>query len=96
MQYKQMMVQVSPENVEFLREMKSRGQLITDSVNLAIDTYRAIIADQDERRAAAHAKQRLAARQHVDDLFDAIEFRSEVFKKEWLDAVMDKFDYIRE
>lgn len=95
MQYKKMLVNVSQDNVDFLNDMKVKGQLITDSINIAIDTYRAIVQDQTARRRAAAAKQEAAAQRHVDELFETLEFRSEAFKQAWVAAIMDRFeDYI--
>lgn len=95
MAYKKMLLNVTSENADFLADMKSRGQLITDSINLALDTYRAMIEDQQRRRNAALEKQRAAAQQHVRDLFEAMEFKSPAFKKAWIDEVMAQFDYIK-
>ena len=92
MQYRKMLLNITTENADFLNDMKVKGQLITDSINIAIDMYRTTIADQTTRRTEAARKQEQAAQLHVDELFSTIEFRSEVFKQAWVAAVLDRFD----
>jgi hypothetical protein len=92
MSYKKMLVNVTTENVDFLQDVKVKGQTITDTLNLALDTYRAMIADQTARRTEAARKQERAAQAHVDELFENMEFRTEAFKQAWVAAVLDRFD----
>ena len=95
MQYKQVMTKLTDENLAFLRDRKAKGQTMADTVNLALETYRAIITDQENRRRAAAAKQEAAAQRHVDELFETMEFRSEAFKQAWVAAILDRFeDYV--
>lgn len=95
MQYKQVMTKLTDENLAFLHDMKCKGQTMADTINLAIETYRAVIEDQTTRRRAAAAKQEAAAQRHVDELFETMEFRTEVFKQAWVAAVLDRFeDYV--